>query len=371
MPISTEVIGFVVKLFCLSTMFGMGLSVSLKDILSPFHNKLALAIIVSVNNVLLPLIGLVIVVLGTTLPEGMEAVVLPKASEVAFVLLLMASGTYLGPFFARLSHAPDDLAHGVMVVLVFVSIVSIPLTVMLVSSGSSDTEHIFSQISENQRIPMTLLTFQLLPLAIGLLVKERFSALADPLRPVIGQFATFLFLVLAALLLVWQGSPAPAAPEDVTERSISVSSMQQFIALLQENGWITSLSGLGETIGPYIFMAALSAFLMVVGNLTGKIINNMTKVDAPACPRIMTTSTAVRNVSAVLILLVSGSNGSVEDFGGSVAYPVGYVVAFYLISLIIAGVKVNGWAQETPPVVSDSAPPETQSRGIQKHVIGA
>jgi predicted Na+-dependent transporter len=65
-----EITRLSIQLFCVSTLFAMGLGITLDDVKAPFRNLLALTIIIAVNNLLVPLLGLLIVAAPTLLQGG-------------------------------------------------------------------------------------------------------------------------------------------------------------------------------------------------------------------------------------------------------------------------------------------------------------
>ena len=212
----TETIRFTIQLFCIATMFAMGLGVSLADIRAPFRNLLALALIVAVNNILVPLLGFFIVVMPSLLQGGFfgdlakEIVPLSQGQQVGFLLLLLASGSLLGPLLARVSGATADFARGIMVVLVGATALIMPFQLELIAQQPT----IFKNLSisvESGEVFMTLLIYQLLPLAVGLLINMQSALLARLLRPLLLQLTGISFLVLLAMIAI-SGEAAISLP---------------------------------------------------------------------------------------------------------------------------------------------------------------
>ncbi|MBI1298825.1 hypothetical protein GC175_28155 [bacterium] len=326
-----DVISFVVKLFCVSTMLAMGLSVSIDDMLKPFRNKLALAIIVLVNNVLVPLIGLVIVILppalqGTPLQTVVEAILpLTDGQKIGFLLLLMASGALLGPIFAEIAKLSTDLARGIMVTSAGATTLSIPLLLILVAPFLN-ADSLDGASIEPIPVFLTLLSYQLLPLALGIFLKEKYSKIAVWMRPVFVQATTLAFLVLVALLI------------QIKTPLAHIKQPFEAVTDLRDVGQL--LAALGDMIAlliPYAVFAAIAALLLTIGNATGAIVNNMVKSGLPDPPRVVAASTAVRNVSAALIVAAEHLH---------LPQVIGFIVLFYAISLILVGVQVNVWANE-------------------------
>lgn len=201
-----EITRLSIQLFCVSTLFAMGLGITLDDVKAPFRNLLALTIIIAVNNLLVPLLGLLIVTAPTLLQGGIFAelaeqiVPLTEGQQLGLLLAMLASGSLLGPVFAQTSGAPAPFARGVMVVLAGVSALLLPFELELLSQFRLSIAS-SGQAIESSAIFITLLVYQLLPLAVGVLIKMRYDAIAERLRPLIVQLAGLTFLVMVSVLL--------------------------------------------------------------------------------------------------------------------------------------------------------------------------
>lgn len=202
----SEIIRLTIQLFCVSTLFAMGLGVTLDDVKAPFRNLLALAIIIAVNNFLVPLLGLLIVAAPALLQGGIFAdlaeqiVPLTDGQQLGLLLAMLASGSLLGPVLAQISGAPAPFARGVMVVLAGVSALLIPVELELLSQFRLSIAGAGHTIDAGA-VFITLLVYQLLPLALGILVNIRYAAIAERLRPLIVQLTGLTFLVMVAMLL--------------------------------------------------------------------------------------------------------------------------------------------------------------------------
>lgn len=201
-----EVIRFVIQLFCAAAMFAMGLGITLDDVKAPFRNLLALAIIVLVNNLLVPILGVLIIgaaglLQGTPLAELAEQIVpLTGGQGIGFLLLFLAAGTVVTPFLAGIAGAPIAFSRGIMVVLAGVSALILPIALALLGQ--------FGDIlaGANNALPagsvfLTLLIYQLVPLAVGILIRSQYEVIAQHLRPLIVQFTGLSFLVVLAALI--------------------------------------------------------------------------------------------------------------------------------------------------------------------------
>lgn len=201
-----EIIRLTIQLFCVSTLFAMGLGITLDDVKAPFRNLLALAIIIAVNNLLAPLLGLLIVAAPTLLQGGIFAelaeqiVPLTEGQRLGLLLAMLASGSLLGPVLAQISGAPAPFARGVMVVLAGVSALLIPVKLEMLSQFSPSIAG-SGQAVDAGAVFITILVYQLLPLALGILVKIQYDVIAERLRPLIVQLTGLTFLVMVAVVL--------------------------------------------------------------------------------------------------------------------------------------------------------------------------
>jgi len=201
-------IEFIISVFCVATMFAIGLDVTVSEAMAPFRHLLALGIIILINNVFTPLLGFVVIAMpsllaGSILADAAAAFVpLTGGQLIGFLLLLLCAGSLLGPAFAEIAGASASFARGVMVVLVVVSTVLVPFELeLLCGFNNIPCTALQSQKIVSGSIFMTLLLYQLLPLAAGIVIKAGYDAVAVRLRPFIIQFTHLSFFVLVALMV--------------------------------------------------------------------------------------------------------------------------------------------------------------------------
>lgn len=229
-----DVIRLIIPVFCLATMFSMGLDLKLDDILAPFRNWLALVIIVLTNNVLIPLLGFLLIVLpeslnGTPLAGLAEQIVpLVGGQKIGFLLCFLAAGSLLGPVLVQLSGVPIPFAKGVMVVLVGVSALLVPVELALFTQASTILPHAAAIVPAGG-VFLTVLLYQLVPLGVGILVNSQYNVIAVWLRPLIVQLTGFTLLIaLAALMtselgLISVPGNTPPMPTPVITTTVTVS----------------------------------------------------------------------------------------------------------------------------------------------------
>lgn len=234
MTISSETIRFTIQLFCIATMAAMGLGITFNDIQAPFRKLLALAVIILVNNVLIPLLGFLIMAVPAVLQwppltsVAEQLVPLNGGQQIGFLLLFLAAGNFLAPVLARMAGATDAFAKGMMVVLVGVSALLVPFELALFARFNDMVGDAASAF-EPAPIFMTLLYYQLLPLALGIVIKELYDAIAVQLRPLLVQLTGLSLLVLVAMLAV-SGQlvtdllgAAPVVPTDLFASNVLTS----------------------------------------------------------------------------------------------------------------------------------------------------
>jgi BASS family bile acid:Na+ symporter len=178
-----------VLLFLTTLMFLVGLQVSLPDILAIARNYGLLARSLLANVVVFPILA----VLLTT------PVHLPR--EVLIGVLLMAAAPGV-PFLPRMAAAAKGnliFAIDLMIALQAVSVVTTPVTLNLILP-----------VEDAVKVPVlrtiaTLVLFQLLPLALGMLVRDRAAqhaaAIAKPVRALstLGLIGTVVFVIVPHL----------------------------------------------------------------------------------------------------------------------------------------------------------------------------
>lgn len=180
-----DLVKLIVLVMLVSLMFGTGLKVDRAGLAAVLRNTSLLGRVLLANIVLVPLYGVVMVQ------------VLHLSAFVATGILLMAVAPGV-PFIVKAGVGKGggslDLAAALAFFLPVVAVVTVPFTLWVVLP---------LELSEPLRLGHTLVTlvlFELLPLVIGVIVRDRAASLADRLeRP--AQFL-FLLMVVATLVLL-------------------------------------------------------------------------------------------------------------------------------------------------------------------------
>ena len=307
MDAAEDAIHVIIPIFCVATMFAMGLDVTLAEAVAPLRQMLALGITVLVNSVLIPLLGFLIIALPALLAAdwlanpGLKDLALTGGAQMGFLLLILASGSLLGPTLARIAGADETTAKGVMVVLAVASIVLVPIELKLLCSSNAISACKFFGAVDAGAVFMLLLLFQLLPLVVGLAIKARYDAVAVRLRLLIMQLMGLSLLVLLALLVMsrYQVFQAPGEVQPVSTELFSSSFTSEdspstwpmtdgaVLAALQNLNWDASLKRLENLAVVQLTDGRTSTWTLVEGSRTYTVVlAGTTNSTIPPLPRL-------------------------------------------------------------------------------------
>jgi len=183
MQLLSKIIPVAVLVFVVSSMLGVGLALTAKQILAPLRNFRLVSLSLLANFVLMPLGALLIA----------RLLRLDEPLGVALLLLGTAAGAPFLPLLARISKGSLAFAVGLMVLLMVVTVGYMPIVLPLLLEGVS---------VDPMKIARSLVLLMLIPLAIGLLVKARLSCVAAKLQPLLNKLSTLSLALLIALLLI-------------------------------------------------------------------------------------------------------------------------------------------------------------------------
>jgi predicted Na+-dependent transporter len=151
-----------VLIFIITSMLGMGFSLTIPQILEPLKNRRLIILSLVANFVLVPLLALVIV----------RVIPLSEGIQIGLILVGFAAGA---PFLPKLVHvAKGGMAFtaGLMVLLMVVTIAYLPLVLPFVLTGV--------QVNPWE-IAQSLIVLMLIPLAIALFIRARYESVATGL----------------------------------------------------------------------------------------------------------------------------------------------------------------------------------------------
>jgi BASS family bile acid:Na+ symporter len=168
-----------VLLFAAASMLSVGLGNTVREIIDPLRHSHGVFRALVANFVLVPLLAF-----GVARLLSLE-----QPLETGLMLIAMPAGA---PFMIKLTeHAEHDvgLSATLLVMLLPATVLYMPLLVPLVAPNA--TVNAWS-------IAMPLLVTMLLPLGIGLFVRERFPPWAELLRPAMSRTSNIALVVLVA-----------------------------------------------------------------------------------------------------------------------------------------------------------------------------
>ncbi|EMA50647.1 bile acid:sodium symporter family protein [Halococcus salifodinae] len=172
-----------VLVFVVTSMLAMGLNLTVAQILAPLRDLRRVATALLANFVLVPVLAYAILVV----------IPLSQAQSIGLILLATAAGA---PFLPKLVEtAKGNLAFGVglMVLLMVVTVAYVPVVLPLLLPGVEVAP---------LDIASSLVVLMLIPLAIGLVVKARYSDVADSVQPAVNQTSSTALILLVVLMLV-------------------------------------------------------------------------------------------------------------------------------------------------------------------------
>jgi BASS family bile acid:Na+ symporter len=271
--------------FVISSMLAMGFSLTVESIITPLKNIKLVLLALVVNFVAVPLVAWGI---------G-ELIGLDKDIFTGLIIMATAAGAPFLPKLAGAAKGNIAFSVGLMVLLMLTTIIYMPIVLPLLLSGVTINPW---------DIAKSLIVLMLLPLAIGLFMKARWSSIADGLQPHMAQASSvaLLFLLVGGIIIEWSD--------------------------------IVGLIGTGGFIALILFFV----ISLVIGYFTGG--------SDPQMRSVMGLGTAQRNVSAAMVV-------GVQNFSGSPAV-ISTIIVGALVGLVILlpiagelGKRVSGDSSST------------------------
>jgi BASS family bile acid:Na+ symporter len=279
----SEIITTIAKLsaftFIITSMLAMGLSLTGKQIVEPLRNVRMVLTALLASFVLVPALAFLI------------TVVIPLDDGLATGLIIV--GTAAGaPFLPKLVQAAKgDAAFsvGLMTLLMVVTVIYLPIMLPILLPGASVSPW---------DIAKSLIATMLLPMAIGLFIKARYSETAGHLQPTMSQISSMAIALMLVTVLVLEFST------------------------------IIGTIGTGGILAALIFLVGALAIGLLLG---GK---------DPSMRSVIGLGTAQRNLSAAM--LVAAQNFSDDP---NVLLMVMLVAILGLILLMVVGGEMGKRAQ--------------------------
>src|SRR5689334_14398270 len=156
--------------FVVTSMFSMGLRLTVGEIIAPLRNIRLVALALLVNFVIVPAAA---VLLARVLIAGPDL-------QTGLILLSTAAGAPLLPKLSQVARGDIRFAVGLVVLLIVATVIYLPLVLPLLLPGVQ---------VDALDIALRLFLQMLLPLAAGLFVNARYDEEATDLLPIMAQIA--------------------------------------------------------------------------------------------------------------------------------------------------------------------------------------
>lgn len=165
-----------VLVFIITSMAGMGFSLTIPQIIAPLRNTRLVLLSLAANFVLVPVLVLLIAWL-LPLSEGLR---------IGLILTGMAAGAPFLPKLVQIARGDMAFAAGLMVLLMVVTVAFLPIVLPFVLVGVQ---------VDPWEIAKSLVLLMLIPLGIALFIRARYEEFAQALLPTTNM-ATNLSLVV-------------------------------------------------------------------------------------------------------------------------------------------------------------------------------
>lgn len=182
----TVIVQISLLVFVVSSMLAMGFSLTTAEILAPLKNIRLVLLALAVNFIAVPIAA-----------WGIQQVMnLDQDIYTGLIILATAAGAPFLPKLAGAAKGDAAFSVGLMVLLMVTTIVYMPIVLPLLLSGVT---------IDPWDIAKSLIMLMLIPLAIALFTKARWSDIADGLQPHMAKASSvaILFLLVGGIVLQW------------------------------------------------------------------------------------------------------------------------------------------------------------------------
>ena len=178
-----ELADLAILLFVISSMFGMGLNLTIAQIVAPLRRVNLVIKALLANFILVPLLAYLIVLV----------IDLDEPMTIGLMLMATAAGAAFLPRLATIAKGDIALSVGLMSLMTTITIVFLPLALPLLLPGVE---------VDPLEVAQTLISYIMIPLAFGLFIKARYENIASSLQPHMAQAASYSLMLAAVLMLV-------------------------------------------------------------------------------------------------------------------------------------------------------------------------
>jgi len=172
-----------ILVFVVSSMLSMGVSLTVAQIVTPLRDTRRVALALVANFVLVPLLTYAVVLL----------IPVSEGQRIALILMATAAGAPFLPKLAEVAKGDIAFSVGLMLLLMVSTIVYLPLVLPWLLRGVA---------VNSWKIAGSLVILMMVPLAAGLVLRARTTALANRLQPVLAKISNLALLLLTTLLVV-------------------------------------------------------------------------------------------------------------------------------------------------------------------------
>jgi BASS family bile acid:Na+ symporter len=201
-------------IFVVSTMLGMGLGLTVSEVVAPLRNVRLVVLALIANFVLIPVVAIAI---GRLLQ-------LDEPLYLGMVVLSAAGGAPFVPKLIDIARGNVALSVGLMVFLTAVTVLFLPLALPLMLPGVS---------VDSAKIAKSLVVTMAVPLVLGLCGKQWLPVVSARAKPALEKIST-ITLIVALVLSIWGN--VKTILELFGERGILASIL--FIAIAYGLGWL-------------------------------------------------------------------------------------------------------------------------------------
>ncbi|HIE25145.1 MAG TPA: bile acid:sodium symporter family protein [Anaerolineales bacterium] len=171
-----------VLIFVLTSMFGLGLGLTLKQVIAPMKKTSLMAKALVANFILAPLLAFVLA----------KLIRLDDPFAIGLIILAVSAGAPMLAKYAEMAKGDSAFTLGLMILLMVVTIIYAPIVLPLLIPGV----HV-----DVWGMVKSLMITMLLPLGAGLFIKARYESLAETLSPHMAQASSFTLIAQLVLAI--------------------------------------------------------------------------------------------------------------------------------------------------------------------------
>jgi BASS family bile acid:Na+ symporter len=172
-----------ILVFVVGSMLGMGLSLTVKQIVEPLKNVRLVVYSILANFIVIPAF---VYAMLLVLPVS-------EGESIGLILLSLSAGAPFLPKLAEIAKGNIPFSIGLMLLLMVITIFFLPLVLPLLLSGASVS---------SWAIAKSLIVMMLLPLIIALWIRAKFESLAGRVQPIFTQLTNIALLLITVTLLI-------------------------------------------------------------------------------------------------------------------------------------------------------------------------